>query len=66
MSGDIWDNALLSFDEALIRNTARKLHVILPDDKKAFWTIVAAAIKRNKHSTPFDRMTADNIMRELA
>lgn len=60
-----WELALLTYDEEVIRETARKLHVIMPTDKKAFWLIVAAAILRIKNASAFDRETAFNIQREV-
>lgn len=65
MSSNAWENALLSYDRDLITQTARKLHVTLPEDNRAFWIIVAMAIIRMNKATPFDRETAHNILREV-
>lgn len=65
MNSNEWETALLTFDRDIITDTARRLHVNMPTDKRQFWLIVAFAVIRLKTATPFDRETAYNILREL-
>ena len=65
MSFNEWERALLTYDAEVIRATADKFHVHMPEDKRQFWIAVSMAILRIKNASAFDRETAFNIQREI-